>query len=246
MFIRSNEAPEELDTTKLPQHVAVIMDGNGRWAKKRMLPRIAGHTAGMNRVKMIMTRSSELGIRYLTLYAFSTENWERPKAEVSFLMNLVIEYMKKELEAMHRLNIRVSTLGDISVLPAPVVDVLENAKQYTSNNTGLTVNLALNYGGRSEIATAAAALVQACMAGEIDPDKVDENVFASFLETAGQPDPDFVIRTSGEQRLSNFLLFQNAYAEMYFTPVLWPDFSEKEYDSALLDFQKRNRRYGGI
>lgn len=243
---KASPEKHEERTGRLPEHVAVIMDGNGRWAKKRHLPRVAGHKAGMRRVKMIMTRSSQLGIRYLTLYAFSTENWNRPQNEVSFLMNLVIEYMKKELRAMHELNIRISTLGDISKLPKPVTEVLEDAKEYTSKNSGLTVNLALNYGSRAEIVSAAAKVARACVSGGLDPEALTEEAFSGFLETAGIPDPDFVIRTSGEERLSNFMLYQIAYAELYFTPVLWPDFTEEEYDAALAEYMKRSRRYGAL
>lgn len=237
---------EELNSNALPQHVAVIMDGNGRWAKKRFLPRAAGHTAGMRRVKSIMIRSSELGIRYLTLYAFSTENWKRPEAEVSFLMNLVIEYLKKELQAMCDLDIRIRTEGDISALPSAVVDMLELAKEQTKDNKGLTVNLALNYGSRAEIAQTAADLARECAEGSMNPDEITEELFTERMGASGVPDPDLVIRTSGEQRLSNFLLYQLAYAELYFTPVLWPDFDDKQYDAALLEYQKRSRRFGGV
>lgn len=246
MALKRRQTAGSPDNCQLPRHVAVIMDGNGRWAKKRLLPRAAGHTAGMSRVKSIMTRSSELGIEYLTLYAFSTENWSRPQEEVSFLMNLVIEYMKKELQAMHALNIRIRTLGDISVLPQPVVDVLDDAKEHTSGNTGLNVCLALNYGGRAEIAAAGSSLARKCLEGELRPEEITEEMFASALETKDIPDPDLVIRTSGEQRLSNFLLYQLAYAELYFTPVLWPDFGDREYDEALAAYQDRNRRYGRV
>lgn len=246
MALKRRNQKSPLVPENLPRHVAVIMDGNGRWAQKRLLPRVAGHTAGMSRVKSIMTRSAQLGIGYLTLYAFSTENWKRPREEVSFLMNLVVEYMKKELQAMHELNIRVRTLGDITVLPQPVADVLNDAVEYTAGNTGLTVVLALNYGGRSEIAAAGAELARRCVQGELRPEDIDEDVFAGVLETADIPDPDLIIRTSGEQRMSNFLLFQLAYAELYFTPVLWPDFDEEEYDEALRVYQQRNRRYGRI
>lgn len=246
MAAKRKERAPELDLDRLPKHVAVIMDGNGRWAKKRLLPRVAGHTAGMSKVKSIMTRSAELGLEYLTLYAFSTENWNRPENEVSFLMNLVIEYMKKELQAMHELNIRVQTIGDISMLPVPVIDVLEDAKQYTAGNTGLTVCLALNYGGRADIAAACAALAQACLDGTMKPEEIDETAFAEKLQTSGVPDPDLVIRTSGEQRLSNFLLYQMAYTELYFTPILWPDFDNDAFDAALRAYQDRNRRYGGL
>lgn len=242
----AKQSTEEPALRVLPRHVAVIMDGNGRWAKKRMLPRVAGHAAAMKRVKMIMTKSSELGIGYLTLYAFSTENWKRPKDEVSFLMNLVIEYMKKELQAMDDLDIRVCTLGDISLLPDAVCQVLDNAKRTTADNQGLQVNLALNYGSRAEIVRAAADIGRLVQDGLLSPEDITEELFAAHLETAGQPDPDLLIRTSGEERLSNFLLYQLAYSELYFTPIYWPDFDESEYMKALLEYQNRDRRYGGL
>ncbi|MBD5560639.1 MAG: isoprenyl transferase [Clostridia bacterium] len=230
----------------LPRHVAVIMDGNGRWAKKRLLPRSAGHTAGMYKVKTIIRQSSDLGIRYLTLYAFSTENWKRPKAEVGFLMKLLIEFLNQELEEMHARNVIFRTIGDVTALPQPVQDVLAGAVEKTRNNTGLTVNIALNYGSRAEIAEAARRAAQDVKAGKITPEEISEELFSGYLETSGQPDPDLLIRTSGEERLSNFLLFQLAYAEFYFTPVLWPDFDEQEYLRALEAYQGRGRRYGGL
>ena len=195
---------------------------------------------------MVMKRSAALGIRYLTLYAFSTENWHRPPSEVSFLMKLVVEYLRTELQAMHELEIRVRTLGDLSALPEPVQEALSNAVSFTAANEGLTVNLALNYGSRAEIARAAADIAYACVQGRLDPKTINEDTFADSLETAQMPDPDLIIRTSGEQRLSNFLLYQSAYAEMYFTPVAWPDFTEEAYDQALIEYQKRTRRYGGL
>lgn len=230
----------------LPRHVAVIMDGNGRWAKKRLLPRSAGHTAGMYKVKSIIRLSSDLGIRSLTLYAFSTENWKRPKQEVSFLMKLLIEFLQQELEEMHARNVVFRTIGDTAVLPGAVQEVLRGAIEKTKNNTGLTVNIALNYGSRSEIAGAARQAALEVQRGTLRPEDVTEEKLDSLLETAGQPDPDLLIRTSGEERLSNFLLWQLAYAEFYFTPVLWPDFDEKEYLKALQAYAERDRRYGGI
>lgn len=246
MAPRTRKAAAELSAETLPRHVAVIMDGNGRWAQQRLLPRAAGHTAGMSRVKMIMTRSSELGIRFLTLYAFSTENWKRPKREVSFLMNLVIEYMKKELRAMDELNIQIGTLGDISQLPDPVVRVLEDGKKTTAANTGLHVNLALNYGSRAEITRAAQGIAARVQTGSLAVEDITEETVAQHLETAGQPDPDLLIRTSGEERLSNFLLWQLAYAELYFASVFWPDFDQEEYDKALSAYAARARRYGAV
>ncbi|MEG0834509.1 MAG: isoprenyl transferase [Christensenellaceae bacterium] len=237
---------KELDLEQLPKHVAIIMDGNGRWAKKRFLPRVAGHRAGMEKVKTIITMSSDIGIEYLTLYAFSTENWKRPKAEVGALMGLLIEYLHKELDEMHKKNVIFKTIGDITKLPKEVIEVLENAKQKTAKNTGLTVNIALNYGSRTEITGAVKQIAADVLANKCMVDDITEQFISEHLETAGQTDPDFMIRTSGELRLSNYLLYQLAYAELYFTDTYWPDFDEAEYAKALIEFQKRNRRYGGL
>lgn len=227
---------------RLPVHVAIIMDGNGRWAKKRGLPRAAGHRAGVERVRTIIRMSSDIGIRHLTLFALSTENWKRPKEEISILMKLLLEYLKKELAELHEKNVCIKTLGDLSRLPAEVFDEIERAKQTTKDNTGLTVNMAVNYGGRQEIV---AAVKKAVLEGK-DPKDIDDEYISSLLFTAGQPDPDLVIRTSGETRISNFLLYQMAYAELYFTGTLWPDFDEAEYSKALKVFAERDRRFGGI
>jgi len=236
----------ELDLQNLPAHVAVIMDGNGRWAKKRMLPRVAGHRAGMAKVKTIIRMSSDIGVKYLTLYAFSTENWKRPKDEVGALMGLLIEFLQKELDEMHERNVIFNTIGDITKLPGPVIDVLENAKQKTKNNTGMMLNIALNYGSRIEIKEAVKKIASEVKEGSLAIDDITEQTISDRLDTAGQPDPDFMIRTSGEERLSNYLLYQLAYAEFYFTPVYWPDFDEREYEKALLEYQSRQRRYGGL
>lgn len=236
----------ELDLQNLPAHVAIIMDGNGRWAKKRMMPRVAGHRAGMGKVKTIIRMSSDIGIRYLTLYAFSTENWKRPKDEVGALMGLLIEFLQQELDEMHEKNVIFNTIGDITMLPKPVIDVLENAKQKTKNNTGMTLNIALNYGSRIEIKEAVQEIASEVKNGVLAIEDITEQTISDHLDTAGQPDPDFMIRTSGEERLSNYLLYQLAYAEFYFTPVYWPDFDEREYEKALLEYQSRQRRYGGL
>lgn len=236
----------QLDMAKLPLHVAIIMDGNGRWAKKRLLPRVAGHRAGMGTVKTIIRMSSDIGIRYLTLYAFSTENWKRPKDEVGALMNLLIEFLTKELDELHERKVVFRTIGDISKLPAPVIEVLENAKRKTAANTGMTLNIALNYGSRKEITEAVQKIAVQVKDGSIGIDAIDEQMLSDNLETSGQPDPDLMIRTSGEQRLSNYLLYQLAYAEFYFTETYWPDFNEPEYEKALLEYQNRARRYGGL
>ena len=231
-----------IDKTRLPVHVAVIMDGNGRWAKRRGLPRSAGHRAGVERVRTVIRMSSDIGIKHLTLYAFSTENWKRPEGEVSTLMKLLLEYLRQELDELHEKNVRILTLGDLSRLPDEVCAEIDRAKETTAGNTGLTVNMALNYGARQEIVCAVKAAVKE---GRCQED-IDDNYVASLLSTAGQPDPDLMIRTSGEQRISNFLLYQLAYAELYFTDAYWPDFDEAEYAKALAYYKERDRRFGGL
>lgn len=233
---------DTVDKTRLPSHVAIIMDGNGRWAKKRGLPRSAGHRAGVERVRTIIRMSSDIGIGHLTLYAFSTENWKRPKDEVSTLMKLLLEYMRQELDELHRENVRIITLGDMSRLPNNVREEIERATDKTKDNTGLTVNMAINYGSRQEIVSA----IRKAVADGKKTHEIDEEYISSILYTSGQPDPDIMIRTSGEQRISNYLLYQLAYAELYFTDTLWPDFDEAEYAKALNSYAMRDRRFGGV
>ena len=228
----------------LPRHVAIIMDGNGRWAKRRLMPRSLGHRAGVERVRTVVRMSSDLGIPALTLYAFSTENWKRPKDEVSTLMGLLVEFLRKELDELHENKVRIQTIGDLSRLPEDVRNEIVGAIQKTKDNTGLILTMALNYGARAEIAAAAKALAREVKTGSLDPEEIDEARFAAKLMTAGLPDPDLVIRTSGEQRISNFLLYQIAYSEFYFTNVYWPDFNEDEYYRALVAYGKRQRRFG--
>lgn len=227
----------------LPQHVAIIMDGNGRWAKKRGLPRSAGHRAGTERLRGIIRMSSDLGIKALTLYAFSTENWKRPIEEVNVLMGLFIEYFNREIDELHRNHVRIRAIGDISMFPNDVRRAIENAHELTKNNDGLKLNIAMNYGSRAEILRAAnlAANVVRETGEEITPE-----LFESFLYTADSPELDLLIRTSGEERLSNFLLYQVSYAEMLFTDTFWPDFSDEKYIEALQTYAKRSRRYGGL
>ncbi len=236
------DQPFGIDKNKLPVHVAVIMDGNGRWAKKRGLPRGAGHRAGVERVRTIIRMSSDIGIRHLTMYAFSTENWKRPEGEVSTLMKLLLEYLRQELDELHEKNVRILTLGDLGRLPDEVRSEIDRARETTKDNTGLTVNFAINYGARQEIVAA----VRAAMQSGKSPEAVDDDYFSSLLGTAGQPDPDLMIRTSGEWRISNFLLYQLAYTELYFTDIYWPDFDEEAYAKALKYFENRDRRYGGV
>ncbi len=232
----------QVDFDRLPRHVAVIMDGNGRWAAQRHLPRVEGHRAGIDAVRDIVETSARLGINVLTLYAFSVENWKRPAAEVSTLMLLLKRYLRLELNTLLRNNIRFNVIGRVQDLAPDVRTELKMAEQKTAENAGMLFNIALNYGGRAEIVEAARALI----ASGVQADDLDEQRFAGFLYTSGQPDPDLLIRTSGEMRVSNFLLWQIAYAEIWVTDTLWPDFRKRDLFEAILAYQKRDRRYGGI
>ncbi len=234
----------QLDLDRLPRHIAVIMDGNGRWAKKRRLPRIAGHRAGIRAVREVVEACARLGIPYLTLYAFSVENWKRPHTEVQLLMSLLREYLKKEIGELNEQNISLGVIGRIRELSAPVRADLERAIEQTKGNTGLRLTLALNYGSRAELVDAVRALVaRARSNGGLE---IDESAVSRHLYTAAIPDPDLLIRTSGEMRLSNFLLWQAAYSEIWVTETLWPDFTQIHLFQAVMDFQKRERRYGGL
>ena len=224
----------------LPVHLAVIMDGNGRWAQARGLPREAGHRAGAETVRDIVTECRRLGIRYLTLYTFSSENWNRPRAEVTALFSLLLEFLGEEVPRMEREGIRLNVLGDLDGLPLPARTALRHGMRRTAGNEAMTLNLALNYGGRAEIIQAVRRILREGLA----PEDVTEESFALRLYTAGQPDPDFLIRTSGEQRLSNYLLYQCAYCEFYFTPVPWPDFRAPQLHEALAAYGARSRRFG--
>ena len=232
----------QVDFTRLPRHLAVIMDGNGRWAAQRHLPRVEGHRAGIESVREVVEGSARLGIRVLTLYAFSVENWKRPVSEVSTLMMLLKRYLRLELNTLLRNNIRFRVIGRAADLAPDVRSELALAQEKTATNTGMLFNIALNYGGRAEIVEAAKRLIES----GVDPADVDEERFASVLYTAGQPDPDLLIRTSGEMRVSNFLLWQIAYSEIWVTQTLWPDFRKQHLLEAILEYQKRDRRYGGI
>ena len=240
-------SPEEalarqVNFTQLPAHIAIIMDGNGRWASRRHLPRVEGHRAGIHAVRDVVESSARLGIEVLTLYAFSTENWKRPEAEVSTLMALLKRYLRAELNTLLSNNIRFRVIGRPQDLAPDIQDELADAEARTAVNTGLVFNIALNYSGRAEITDA----VRRMIAAGVTPDEVTEQRVAEFLFTAGQPDPDLLIRTSGELRISNFLLWQIAYAEIWVTDTLWPDFRARHLLDALLDYQKRDRRYGGL
>lgn len=235
---------EPLDQGKLPTHLAIIMDGNGRWAQQRMLKRIVGHQRGAETVKMVVEQSSQLGIKYLTLFAFSSENWSRPAIEVRALMTLLKKYIRHETARMMRNNIRYNVIGNRSELPDDVNQTLDEAIQETAANTGMVLTLALSYGGRQEISMAAARLARDITAGVLKHEDVTVDTFSGYLDTGGLPDPDFLIRTSGEMRISNFLLWQLAYTELYFTDINWPDFTINELHKALADFQSRERRFG--
>jgi len=235
-----------IDFSRLPRHVAIIMDGNGRWAKLRHKQRVEGHRAGISSVRDVVETSARLGLQVLTLYAFSVENWKRPKSEVSTLMALLKRYLRLELDTLLGNNIRFQVIGRSEDLPDDVRDELQRAMEKTSANTGMLFNIALNYGGRAEITDAVRRLVSDLVARGRSPSEIDEGMLASYLYTAGQPDPDLLIRTSGEMRISNFLLWQIAYAEIWVTDVLWPDFRRKHLLQAIADYQKRERRYGGI
>jgi undecaprenyl diphosphate synthase len=236
----------QLDRRRLPQHVAVIMDGNGRWARKRHLPRVAGHRAGVSSARTVIETCARLKIRALTLYAFSVENWRRPKAEIDFLMQLLREYLRKELPAIHKNNIRLRVIGRPDELPEVVQRDVQEAMRVTAGNTGMTLSVALNYGGRAELVDAVNAMLAERRTNGAASKAVDEAAISRHLYTAGLPDPDLLIRTSGEMRVSNFLLWQIAYAEIYVTDTLWPDFNRASLLEALVDFQKRERRYGGL
>jgi undecaprenyl diphosphate synthase len=241
------DSPEErlaraLGWDRLPAHIAIIMDGNGRWAAQRNRPRVEGHRAGIHAVRDVVETSARLGIEVLTLYAFSVENWKRPEGEVSTLMRLLKRYVRSELDTLLKNDIRFSVIGRRDDLPPDVQDELGVAEQRTAGASGLQFNIALSYGGRAEIVDAARRAIAECAS----PDELDERRFAGYLYTAGQPDPDLLIRTSGEQRVSNFLLWQIAYAEIFITDTLWPDFRCRHLLGAVVDYQKRERRFGGV
>jgi len=237
--------PHALDPERVPAHVAVIMDGNGRWAKKRALNRLRGHKAGIEAVRETIRCASDIGVRYLTIYSFSTENWKRPQDEVVGLMDLFAKTMLAEVDGLDEENVRVMTIGDLSILPADTRSAFQTAWEQTKNNTGMTLVVAVNYGARQEILHSVQAIAQrAAQEGTVP--EIDEELFASGLYTAGIPDPELLIRTSGELRVSNFLLWQIAYSEFYVTDVLWPDFNRYEFLRAILSYQSRDRRFGGV
>jgi undecaprenyl diphosphate synthase len=250
-LLKTSDMEEErllraLDADRLPQHVAIIMDGNGRWAQRRHLPRVAGHRVGTQAARTVIETCASLGISALTLYAFSMENWRRPKAEIDFLMRLLREYLRKELPIIHRNNIRMLVIGRHDQLPDEIREDIDRAMEQTAGNTGMKLAVALNYGGRAELVDAFNRILDRVRSNGLADVPVDEEIISQHLYTAGLPDPDLLIRTSGEMRVSNFLLWQIAYAEIYVTETLWPDFSRAQFYTALIDFQKRERRYGGL
>ena len=238
--------PATGDSSPGPRHVAIIMDGNGRWAKSRGLPRVAGHRRGADAVRRVIRGAAELGIPMLTLFAFSTENWTRPADEVSDLMGLLRHYLRNELEELSRNGARLRVIGDRDRLARDIVSDISDAEARTHANSRIDVNICINYGARDEILRAARNLARQAVAGEITPEQIDERRFESQLLTAGLPDPDLLVRTSGEQRISNFLLWQCAYAELVFLDTLWPDFGKEHLEQAIAEFRRRERRYGGV
>lgn len=242
---------ESIETAiEVPKHIAVIMDGNGRWAKKRMQPRIMGHKAGMDALQKVTKTASDLGVRVLTVYAFSTENWSRPEKEVKFIMNLPVEFYDKYVPELHANNVKIQMIGDYSKLPQATLNALYKAEQKTKNNTGLILNFALNYGGRDEVTRAVKAIAQDVLDAKFNSGDIDEKLIADYLYTGtlspALRDPDLVIRTSGELRLSNFLPWQSAYSELYFTDVAWPDFDGDALKLAIKEYNRRHRRFGGV
>ena len=238
--------PKGLDSHRMPDHIAIIMDGNGRWAKAKGLPRTLGHTAGVESLKNTLRLCSDWGVGALTVYAFSTENWSRPSEEVNVLMTLFESVLRRELTNLKREEVKINFLGDLDPLPIALRDLINESVESTSINKGIHFNVCTNYGGRRELVLAAQKLAERSARGELDPSLIDENVFASELFTASEVDPDLLIRTSGEKRISNFLLWQLAYAEIHVTDVLWPDFNAEALTKALLDYQSRRRRFGGV
>lgn len=236
----------QIDPDKVPQHIAIIMDGNGRWAKQKGLPRVLGHHSGVKSVREVTEAGAQLGVKYLTLYAFSTENWNRPPAEVTALMSLLVETIKGEIRDLNKNGVRLTAIGDIEALPPATLKTLKEGIEKTKDNQRITLVLALNYSAKWEILHATRIIAERVKAGLLNPSDITQDLFEQELSTHGMPDPELLIRTSGEARLSNFLLWQVAYAELYFTPVFWPDFGQQELYEAILSYQNRERRFGRI
>ena len=246
IYKKNSDLSKKIDKQKVPEHVAIIMDGNGRWATKKGLPRSFGHNRGVNVLKEIIKVSKKLGCKILTVYAFSTENWSRPNQEVNFLINLFEKVLKKEIGEINQEGIKIKFIGDLSPFPETLKSIFKSSENLTENNINFTLNVCVNYGGRQEIVKVAKQLAHKSFSGEINPSEVNEKLFNSELLKQGINDPELLIRTSGEKRISNFLLWQLAYSEIYISEVLWPDFNEFEFIKAIIDYQSRNRRFGGI
>ena len=234
----------QLDPNRIPKHVAIIMDGNGRWAKQKGELRIFGHTNGVDSVREALTAAVEVGVQYLTLYAFSTENWNRPKEEIAALMDLLVQSIYNEIDELNHNGVKLETIGDVEILPKSCQNALDNAKEKTKKNQKITLILALSYSSRREIAHAIKKMTQEALDGTLLSESIDEDLISSYLSTANYPDPELLIRTSGENRVSNFLMWQLAYTELYFTKILWPDFKKKNFFQAIYDYQQRERRFG--
>ena len=245
-LFRKHKISQKIDYERLPKHIGVIMDGNGRWAKKRGLPRSAGHSAGADTLKKIVTECNKMGIRYITVYAFSTENWSRPKDEVDYLMNLLMDYLKNAETTLAGENVVIKAIGSRAELSDELCRQIEKTEKFTSKNDGIVMNIALNYGAREELVKAVKEISEEVADGKLKSESVTPDIISQHLYTAGQPDPDLIIRTSGELRLSNFMLWQMAYSELWFTDKLWPDFGIDDLHRAIIDFQNRNRRFGGV
>ncbi len=246
MFFKKSQKSAIIDYNNLPTHIGVIMDGNGRWAKKRGLPRSAGHQAGADALKKIVTECNNMGVKYITVYAFSTENWKRPKDEVDFLMNLLLSYLRDSEKTLAKENVRIRAIGGREELTEEIREQIKKTEEFTKNNTGIVMNIALNYGAREELVMATKKIAEDVKAGKITTSDITSDMISENLYTGGQPDPDLIIRTSNELRLSNFMMWQASYSEFYFTKTLWPDFSIKDLHNAILEYQNRNRRYGGV
>jgi len=242
-LFKKNKKP---DRSTLPTHIGIILDGNGRWAKRRGLPRTTGHSAGAENFRTIATYCRDIGIQFLTVYAFSTENWKRSEEEISTIWKLLRKYLNESIQKMVRDRVKIRILGDISAIPDDIRELIYETDRLSETFDGIQLNICLNYGGRNEIVRAAREIAKDCLSGKLLPEEISEDYFESKLYSAGVPDPDLIIRPSGELRISNFLLWQSAYSEFYFTKTLWPDFTVKELDAAIADFQKRDRRFGGI
>lgn len=245
MFFK-NKYKQEVDFDRLPVHIGVIMDGNGRWAKKRGLPRSAGHSKGADALKKIVTECNNIGIKYITVYAFSTENWKRPKDEVDYLMNLLLDYLKDAENSLAGENVVIRAIGSRKELSEEIREQIIKTENFTKNNSGIVMNIALNYGSREEIVHAVREIAEEAKDGSLAPEDITSETLSEHLYTKNQPDPDLIIRTSGEERLSNFMLWQAAYSEFYFSRKLWPDFNKNDLYAAIADFQKRGRRFGGV